>query len=86
MEIKLYLTKKLKQLQAARIKYYFSEWVSYTMDKEILGSACGLSLKLSDKKLSHYHKGMEMRFFSKEKLFLADEIKNLLQKGAIKQS
>ena len=56
------------------------------MDKEILGSACGLSLKLSDKKLSHYYKGMEMRFFSKEKLFLADEIKNLLQKGAIKQS
>ena len=39
----------LKQLQAARIKYYFSEWVSYTMDKEILGSACGVSLKLSDK-------------------------------------
>ena len=86
MEIKLYLTEKVKQLQAARIKYHFSEWVSYTMDKEILGSVCGLSLKFSDKKLSHYHKGMEMRFFSKEKLFLADEIKNLLQKGAIKQS
>ena len=29
---------------------------------------------------------MEMSFFSKEELFLADEIKNLLQKGVIGES
>ena len=54
------------------------------MDKEILGSVSGLSLEFSDNKLPHHHKGMKMRFYSKEELFLADEIKNLLQKGAIK--
>ena len=32
------------------------------MDKEILRSVFGLSLEYSDKKLPHYHKGMEMRF------------------------
>ena len=56
------------------------------MEKEILESVCGLSLNLSDNKLLQYHKGMEMRFSSKEKLFLACEIKNLLQKGVIKVS
>ena len=56
------------------------------MDKEILGSVSGLSLEFSDSKLPHYSKGMEIRLSSKEELFLADEIKNLLQKGVIKQS
>ena len=56
------------------------------MDKEILGSIPGLSLDFSNNKLPHYHKGMEMRFSSKEKLFLACEIKNLLKKGVIKES
>ena len=46
------------------------------MDKEILGSVSGLSLEFSDKKLPNYHKGLEMRFSSKEELFLIDEIKN----------
>ena len=56
------------------------------MDKEILRSVSGLSLDFSDNKLPHYHKGLEMRFSSKEELFLADEIKNLVQKGVIKES
>ena len=47
------------------------------MDKEILGSFSGLSLESSDKKLPNNHKGMKMRFFSKEELSLACEIKNL---------
>ena len=46
----------------------------------------GLSLGFSDNKLPHYHKGLEMRFYSEEQLFLADEIKNLLWKGVIKES
>ena len=54
------------------------------MDKEILRSVSGLSLYFSDNKLPHYHKGLEMRFSSKEEL--RDEIKNLLQKGVIKES
>ena len=45
----------------------------------------GLSLEFSDNKLPHYHKRMEMRFFSKEELFLADEIKHLQQKVLIKE-
>ena len=56
------------------------------MDREILGSMPGLSLEFSDNKLPHYYKGLEMRFSSKEELFLADEIKNLPQKGVIKKS
>ena len=56
------------------------------MDKEILGSVSGLSLEYSGNKLPHKHKGMEMRFSSKEESFLADEIKNLQQKGVIKKS
>ena len=56
------------------------------MDKKILGSVSGLSLEFSDNKLPHYHKGMDMRFSSKEELFLAHEIKSLLQKGVIKES
>ena len=59
---------------------------SYTMDKEILRSVFGLSLEYSDKKLPHYHKGMEMRFSSKEKMFSVDEIKNILRKGVKKES
>ena len=55
------------------------------MDKEILRSVSGLSLEFSDKKLPYYHKGMEMRFSSKEELFLANEIKHLLQKGILKE-
>ena len=54
------------------------------MDKEILRSVSGLSLDFSDNKLPHYHKGLEIRFSSKEEL--RDEIKNLLQKGVIKES
>ena len=79
-EIKPYLTGKVKQFQAGCIKNHFREWVSYTMDKEILESVSGLSLEFSDNKPPCYHKGMEMRFSSKEELFLADEIKNLQQK------
>ena len=56
------------------------------MDKEILGSVSGLSLEFSYNKLPHYHKGMEIRFSSKEELFLAYKIKNSLQKGVIKKS
>ena len=48
-EIKPYLTEKVKQFQAACIKNHFSEWVSYTMGKEILGSVSGLSLEFSDR-------------------------------------
>ena len=54
------------------------------MDKEILRSVSGLSLDFSDNKLPQYHKGLEIRFSSKEEL--RDEIKNLLQKGVIKES
>ena len=50
------------------------------MDKEILGSVYGLSLEFSDNKLPHYHRGIEIKFSSKEELFLADEIKNLQEK------
>ena len=56
------------------------------MDKEILRSVFGLSLEYSDKKLPHYHKGMEMRFSSNEKMFSVDEIKNILRKGVKKES
>ena len=52
------------------------------MDKEILRSVYGLS----DNKLPHYHQGMEIRFSSKEELFLGRENKNLFQKGVIKES
>ena len=85
-QLKSYLAEKVKQFRAGCIKNNFSEWISYTMDKEILGSVSGLSLEFSDNKLPHYHKGLEIRFSSKEELFLADEIKNLLQKGVIKKS
>ena len=78
LEIKPYLTEKVKQFQAGCIKNNFREWASYTMDKKILGSVSGLSSEFPDSKLPHYHKGMEMRFSSKEELFLADEIENLL--------
>ena len=40
-EIKPYLTEKVKQFQAGCIKNHFSEWASYTMDKEILRSVSG---------------------------------------------
>ena len=77
------LTEKVKQFQPSCIKNHFSEWA---MDKEILGSVSGLSLEFSYNKLPHYHKGMEIRFSSKEELFLAYKIKNSLQKGVIKKS
>ena len=85
-EDKPYLTEKVKQIQIGCIKDHFIEWVSYTMDKEILGSVSGLSLEFSYNKLPHYRKGMEMRFSSKEELILADEIKSFQQKGVIKES
>ena len=56
------------------------------MDKDILRSFSGLSLEFCDNKLPHYHKGMKMKFSSKEELFLADETKNLLQKSVLKES
>ena len=56
------------------------------MDKEILESVSDLSLEFSDNKPPYNHKGMEMRFSSKEELFLADKIKNLQQKDVIKES
>ena len=86
LEIKSYLTEKVKQFQASCIKNPFREWASYTMDKENLGSVAGLSLEFSDNQLLHYHSRMEMRFSFKEELFLEDETKNLLQKGVMKES
>ena len=85
-QLKPYLTENVKEFQVGCIKNHFSEWTSYTVDREILGSMSGLSLEFSDNKLPHYYKGLEMRFSSKEELFLADEIKNLLQKAVIKES
>ena len=85
-KVKPYLTEKVKKFQAGCIKNHLSESASYTMEKEILGSVSGLSLEFSNNKLRHYHKGMEMRFSSKEELFLGCEIKKLLQKGVIKES
>ena len=70
------LAEKIKQFQPGCIKNHFSEWASYTMDKEILGSVSGLSLGFSDNELPYYHKGMEIRFSSKEELILAYKIKN----------
>ena len=55
------------------------------MDKEISGSISDLSLQLSEKKLPHYNKPMEIRFPFKEDLFLVDKIKLLLQKGVINE-
>ena len=66
LEIEPYLTEKVKQFQAGYIKNHFSKCTSYTMDKDILGSVSGLSLKFPDNKLPHCHKGTEMRFLSKE--------------------
>ena len=86
LQLKPYLTEKLKQFQAGCIKHHFSEWTSYTMNKEILESLSGLSLGFSDNKLLHYHKRLEMRFYSKEELFLAGKINNMVQKGVIKES
>ena len=72
-EIKLYLTEKVIQFQAGCIENHFSEWASYTMDKYILISFSGLSLEFSDKKQRHYHKLIQLRFSSKEELFLVQE-------------
>ena len=38
----------IKQFQVGCIKNHFKEWVSYTMDKEILGSVSGLSLEFPE--------------------------------------
>ena len=79
-EIKPYLTEKLKQFQAGCIKSNISEWASYTMDKEVLGSLSGLSLEFADNKLPQYYKGMEIKFSSEEELFLACEIENFAKR------
>ena len=77
LEIKPYLTEKVKKSQAG-----CSNFIKIIF----LGSVSGLSLEFTDNKLSHYHKGIEITFSSKEELFLADQIENLLQKGVIKES
>ena len=59
---------------------------SYTIDKEISRSMSDFSLELSENKLPHYNKPMEMRLPSKEELFLVNEIKRLLQKRVVKES
>ena len=46
LEIKPYLTEKIKQFQTGGIKNHFSELASYSMDKEILGSVSSLPLEL----------------------------------------
>ena len=86
IEFKLFLKEKVKQFQASCIKNQFSEQARYTVDKEILGSVPDVFLEFPDNKLPHYHKGMEMTFSSTEELFLASEIKSLLQKGVVKES
>ena len=43
------------------------------MDKYILRPFSGLSLEFSDNKQGHYHKRIELRFSSKEELFLSNE-------------
>ena len=68
-QLKSYLAEMVKQFRAGCIKNHFSEWTSYTMDKEILGSVSGLSLEFSDNKLPHYHKGLEIRFLLKKNCF-----------------
>ena len=84
LEIKRCLIENVKQFQVGCIKNHFSEGASYAIDNEILRSVSGLSLEFSDIRLLHYHKGMKVRFSSKE-FFLADEIKNLSQKD-VKES
>ena len=56
------------------------KWASYTMDKEILRSVFGLSLEYSDKKLPHYHKGMEMRFPLTKKCFRSMKLRIFCEK------
>ena len=80
LETKPYLTEKVKQFQAGCIKNHFREWASYTMDKKVLESVSGLSLEFSDHKLPHYHKGVEMRFSSKEELFWQLKLKTCCKK------
>ena len=53
LDIKPYLTEKVKQFQADCIKNHFSDWASHIMENEILGSVFGLSLEFSDNKLPH---------------------------------
>ena len=50
------------------------------MDKEILRSVFGLSLEYSDKKLPHYHKGMEMRFPLTKKCFRSMKLRIFCEK------
>ena len=69
LEIKRYLTEKVKQFQTGCIKNHFSEGTSYTIDNEILRSVSGLYLEFSDIKLPHYHKRMKVRFSPKEFFF-----------------
>ena len=79
-EIKTYLTERVKQFQAGCIKNHFSEWPSYTMDKEVLGSVSGLSLELFDNKLPHYHKEMEISFHLKKNCFWHTKLKVCFKK------
>ena len=44
LEIKPYQTEKVKQFQSGCIKNHFREWVSYTMDRENLGSISGFRI------------------------------------------
>ena len=53
LEIKPYLTEKVKQFLADCIKNHFSEWASHIIDKEILTLVFGLSLEFSDNKLPY---------------------------------
>ena len=62
LEIKPYLTEKMKQFRIGCIKNHFSKRASYTMDKEILASVSAISLEFSGNKLPHYHTGMEIKF------------------------
>lgn len=78
LECKPHPTEKVKQFQAACIQNHISKRVRYVIDKEILGSGSGLYLEFQDKNLPHYHKGMEMRYLSKEELFVANEIKSVI--------
>ena len=41
-QLKLYLIEKVKQVHVGVIKNHLSEWTSYTMNQEILGSVAHL--------------------------------------------
>ena len=72
LKIKPYLAEKVNSFRLVVLKNCLSEWVSHTMNNKILESVSDLSLEVSDNDLLHYHREIEMRFSSKEELFLAD--------------